>query len=273
MSDDILKQEIIAGHLKAIYKELRQLKRKQVLRDREDSLSQGERPNNNDFTGELRFTFDACIISSVISTETVLGFRTIASTTNSPGWVIDPEFSSKPIVITVPPRASIPAVDDIVPAFFSGIYTNLSGTALPRYGTFGVGVARRWFVVVTVNRDVLQCREWSEITSAAVIPAPDPGVFIVAKPRVLRGLSWDGQTLAGVDYTNTDGSGETGGFTTRLGEGSVAENQLIIPPYIPSLTVGTVILVESLKTQVTFMGTPVTWQDMNNGARAWSEEA
>lgn len=134
-AEDILKQEIIAAHLRILYKEVRTLKKTLNEGNRADELGDSEQTSTHAFQFEQRFTFDVISVTSVIDDNTFLAFRTIPSTIDSPGWFTDPEFSSKPIVVTKAPNYLFPLVGDLVPAFFTGTY-DVGGVPTPRYGSF-----------------------------------------------------------------------------------------------------------------------------------------
>ena len=134
----------------------------------------------------------------------------------------------------------------------------------------------QWFIVLDVNKDSLSCRRWDWATGAAIIPDPDTGPIDVAKPIELRGTEWEGLVIAGVTYASTDGTAEVDGHITRNGDdGATDENQEIIPVYQEGVTTGSKILGERSDTGTGAIRSAVEllWQDKNQGARAWSQEA
>ncbi len=97
----------------------------------------------------------------------------------------------------------------------------------------------KYFQIVDTDKDTHDCREWDFATNAQKIDSE--GVLLpevlVAKIHDLRGSTWAGNTIAGVAYTSTDGTGEGDGHETRQGVGTVTEQQLIIPEYLNNVTI------------------------------------
>lgn len=131
--DNILKQDIIAAHLKLLYKEVRALKRDKLLAERREEFEGAESPNNNDFRMESRFDFDVCKVTSLVDANTFMALRQEPTSSDAAGWAEDTDFSTKPLLVTKAPQISLPSVDDVIPVFFTGTYGD---PPTARYGFF-----------------------------------------------------------------------------------------------------------------------------------------
>lgn len=255
-ADNILKQDIIAGHFKVLYKEIRLLKRRLAEGDRENELGAGEEPQDGNYLMDQRFTFDAVSVTSLIDDFTFQALRTIPTSLDSPGWAEDPEFSDKFLTVTKPPNVSLPVVGDIVAAFFTGTYGTSPAIPTARFGIFGDSSRPVRAIITSERAD-------GNLLDVVTINASGSAVesLVAARPHELRRQYYDGKTFDGVAYTFVDKN-------TRTGVGSVTETQRVIPSYVDSFSI---IYIErpSMGTGLTDGSSPVLWQDSGVG-RAWA---
>ena len=257
VNENILKQDLIAGHLKVLYKEMRSIKRKLNGEDREEETGAGEQAQGMNFATDQRFTFDAVSVTSLVDDFSFLALRTIPTSLDSPGWVVDPEFQTKFLTITKPPNVDLPAVGDIVPAFFTGTYGSTPALPTARYGLFGTSGGAEQLVVLTHEADYLGCRTFiNSVTGADTI--------LVAKPFKLRSLPFSGLTYGGIAYSV---------YTTAQVRNATVSGQTRTQNIVPTYDTSEADLIYAQKvanTQVFVGGTELTLIDMNADGRGWA---
>ncbi len=144
---------------------------------------------------------------------------------------------------------------------------------IPRVEPGEPGVVKQ-FIVRTIEADYLGCEEWdgTNATGSAVF---------VAKPFNLRKNPWNGltQNYTIEPYPSSPGSLQViysfpsaSVHTYRIasvvvGNVSTAEHQVVIPRWIPNVSV----IFASASENGTGVGVAAEWQDLNADGRAWAK--
>ena len=136
-----------------------------------------------------------------------------------------------------------------------------------RAASGGAGGTIQQYKVTVISDDSITCRTWDGTTDGT-------SDVIVAKPYRLRKTPWNGITVVydfnGTSYSIVYSYLATPGFRTAqvtVGGTQTTESQAIIPIY----KVGDIIYATEPEggTDV-FVGSAVTWLDLNVDARAWA---
>ena len=245
---DILKQEEIAQHIGNLILRIRALERSVKLGQRTEELDSGQFETDGN-PQESRFIFYPSFVTSIFDATTVIAERAKPDATTP--WIVDPDFSTRPLSITIPENLTAPEVGDLVGAFFTGTYSLASGTE-GRYTVFGSvgGGARR-------GRLIEESDDWLrlvEMTKAGT----DVGTVTVAKQQYFQRTPFDGNTINGVTYVY---SGPNVRLATNANTPAIVAIEKIIPSYVTSFvevqflrTTGTGV---TEITSTTSLGTPI----------------
>lgn len=256
---NILKQDIIAAHLRVLYKEIRALKRAFTVSEREGDLGAAEEPQDGNFLMDQRFIGEVVQVTSLVDEHQFAALRTIPTSLNCLGWALDSEFSAKPLVVTKTPTGVLPSVGDCVNVFFTGTYGSSPAIPQPRYGFFGGsgGALQEYVVMLTGNDHVVAVSTATTIDTANHVN--------IAKPHILRLTPFDGNTIDGLAYNYND---ENERIVTRISD-SEQQTQVIVPTYLSSFSVIYAIGVPNLNIFVNSI--ELSLMDINADARMWAE--
>ena len=138
--------------------------------------------------------------------------------------------------------------------------------------------AHRYFIIDDLDRDTFDCWEWDPVTKTAIIPdgAPSDERYLVAKVPILRGTSWDQQTIDGITYDAGTVTESNSHDYREADDGSTTEDQEIIPVWLEGSTFPNITVIEAefieTGTGAYRDGVQALWQDKNSGGHAFSEK-
>lgn len=242
--------DLIAEAIRQIMNKLKQVDARFAEADTLDDLESGEPGMEASFSNPVfssQNNFFNVRVSSV-STASFYGIRLIPSTDTTSPWKDDSNFSTKSIQAFCPTGVVVPPLNQVVLVHFTGLTSGAS-----RYGLFTAPGTMR-YKVMSVGENTLTCRLLSSAGS-------ELGTNItVARPQELRKSTYHGLTINGVTYTHlsTDQRSGTNGTTV--------ETQVVIPPYVATVSKILVGIVPNEDSSLGVYGT-----DLNEAGRAWSK--
>lgn len=172
---------------------------------------------------------------------------------------------TSPVTVDVPANLSMPAVDDLVGAFFQGPYA----VGKSRYCLYGAAGGLKRVFINSVFGDYLTVTEYATGSNSTFVGT----LFNVLKPWKLQQTPWDGVSIQVHSVTLIYSYINAQARHTRVESGSASEGdmeiQLVIPAYIPgrdqilvsALSNGSAISVNSISLSLI---------DLNDDGRKWA---
>ncbi len=257
MPESLIPIAEIAQFIIGLQRDVRSLKQKFRIMDKEFELGSSEEPQ--DVGGQLPATAadyktPVTEVTTIVNETTILVKRQIPDA-GGQGWKDDPELTTT-LEITLPTGVSPPDVGRIIQPVYTGLFqiNTLGNTlSLPRYGLFAADVSAIEMSIQSVQEDHLVCRT---LTSSEVLGTEDINVL---KPWTLRKTPFDGKTVDGVSYVYTNNIERVADGTTTF---------LITPNYF----VGAHILVRKQNNFLVISEKKVSLIDINNDSRSWAKD-